>query len=207
MVQVAVLLTGASTGVAWCWSVPERVSPGTWQCFVSGIPKSGCPSGPLAPAGTACHLGMCGQSSTLCAPGAASQIQPPTRTGQLWERPHWPPQFLYRWWSLQYGIFLGPVGGPVWLAFGVALWCFPFLGGITLAFSLGGCVTFAGFSPLGLPWWGYGLGCLLGLALALGGGLFGRFADSLFLMADNASFRSIPPWTMSCIFLHALRSA
>ena len=66
-----------------------------------------------------------------------------------------------------------PVGGPVRLAFGVALWCFPFLGGIALAFSLGGCVTFAGFSPLGLPWWGYGLGCLFGLALALGGRLFG----------------------------------
>ena len=153
VVQVAVLLTGASTGVAWCCSVPERVSPGTWQCFVSGIPKSGCPSGPLAPAGTACHLGMCGQSSTLCAPGAASQIQPPTRTGQLWERPHWPPQFLYRWWSLQYGTFLGFRNaqwvGQSGLPLVLPLGAFPFCGEFPLPFPWGAV------SPLrGLVHWG-----------------------------------------------------
>ena len=66
-----------------------------------------------------------------------------------------------------------PVGGPVRLALGVALGRLPLLGGISLAFPLGGCVTFAGLSPLGLPRWGCGLVGLLGLTLALGGGLLG----------------------------------
>ena len=43
-----------------------------------------------------------------------------------------------------------PVGGPVRLALGVALGRLPLLWGISLAFPLGGCVTFAGLSPLGV---------------------------------------------------------
>ena len=72
---------------------PVGLVPGEGTVCVSPHDLGGC-SAPAAPVSASRHLGQCEHYSKEWVPGGASQIHPPTRTGQLWDLPHWPVQVL-----------------------------------------------------------------------------------------------------------------
>ena len=120
----------------WCrdvvWCPPGRVS-----FYSFGVPPGGVPQGPWC------------RDVVWVPPGRVAF--PSTRTGQLWERPHWPVQDLYKWKSLQYGTFFGFLmaqcdgqSGLPWL-FDFPLVVLPFPPGVPLVVPL----------PLGSPFRGF----------------------------------------------------